>query len=302
MKVTEQDKKAGEIIHETLAVKSDCFKEDGNLKPVKYVVAIDDDITSLFQAARAIRKMHDEGQEPPVLLCVGGKGMLSKWTMKCTEGQNLANFAEKTIPEELLKEVVVLDKGKNNGDNIMAVNDYVMSKDKDANVLFCSTKRLSSRVKLTKDFQAKDLKANYFVVDETFQDVLDRKYNGKNLGNGAALLNELCQLYEANIKYAGKYQAPIPKEQDTEELRDAAAHLAPNYNIKTTRSIVSNLPQFWSMYKELKRNKSNLESRSNIEAAKLRKELFADIDEENVKKRLLSISKIRSINKGPDID
>ena len=72
--------RAAEVIYNALAVKSDCFVKAN--KPVRadFVIAIDDDPTSALWASWMYHKIRAEYGYRPAVLCVGGKGLLSRHT------------------------------------------------------------------------------------------------------------------------------------------------------------------------------------------------------------------------------
>ena len=72
--------RAAEVIYNALAVKSNCFVKAN--KPVRadFVIAIDDDPTSALWASWMYHKIRAEYGYRPAVLCVGGKGLLSRHT------------------------------------------------------------------------------------------------------------------------------------------------------------------------------------------------------------------------------
>lgn len=83
---TPQDFKDAELILKSLCVETNCFA-DGKIIRARYLVAIDDDPTSAFYAAYVYHLIYQAYAYHPFVLCVGGKGPLSKYTNEKGESE-----------------------------------------------------------------------------------------------------------------------------------------------------------------------------------------------------------------------
>ena len=238
-----------QIVHDTLCAKTNCMEKDGKICMCRYIVCIDDDVTSAIYASK-ISALHKKTYGyTPVILCVGGKGLMSRWTHNMSEGAYLAYCCHKMgIPQNGTK---VLDKGKNTGDNIKAIAKQVG--DSKGNVLFVVTKRLSLRLNLSMQKQAPDINARYFVIDETVFEAC-KWYNGKRLGGGEMMLHELASILNRCDAYSGTFQVPVPFEVSS-EVREAADYLAKNYKLKLPKKNFRSVLQFIRLLIAIKRNK-----------------------------------------------
>ena len=235
-------KKCAELVHGSLCISSNY--DETEMPNVDYIVCIDDDATSALKASVLFAKYFQVHDKLPEVLCVGGKGLLSRWTHKTTEGQHLANVCQRCfVPTD---NVVVLDRGRNTGENILAVRGYVLQQRPLRNkVLFVVTKRLSLRLCLTQQKQAPELNASYYVINETLEQAC-KWYNGKRLCNKELMYHELASILDRCEAYAGKFQEPIPFTVPA-DVRAAANYLADRYRLKMPRSFLQNieaLPQF----------------------------------------------------------
>ena len=87
------------------------------------VLVHDDDPDSAIHAVRLAKQHFAAHGFFPKMLCVGNKGLLSRWTHKTTEGAHLKNVCVKTgFPEGM---AVVLDKGRNSGENILEIRAFL---------------------------------------------------------------------------------------------------------------------------------------------------------------------------------
>lgn len=117
-----KDYQAAVLMHECLRAHTDCFGNDGKIVKTAYIVCIDDDPDSAIYAVRLAKQHFAAYGFFPKMLCVGNKGLLSRWTHKTTEGAHLKNVCVKTgFPEGM---AVVLDKGRNSGENILEIRAF----------------------------------------------------------------------------------------------------------------------------------------------------------------------------------
>ena len=95
-----KDYQAAVLVHECLRARTDCFGNDGKIVKTAYIVCIDDDPDSAIHAVRLAKQHFAAHGFFPKMLCVGNKGLLSRWTHKTTEGAHLKNVCVKTgFPE-----------------------------------------------------------------------------------------------------------------------------------------------------------------------------------------------------------
>lgn len=247
-----------ELVHDNLCIKSNCYLSIGYLRSTDYIVCIDDDAKSALEACKLAYQHKKLYGYFPIMLCVGGKGLMSRWTHKTTEGRHLANIClQLGIPKE---NIVVLDKGMNNGANIVEINNYIQEAGSFKKVVFACTKRLSLRLMLTQQKQAPELEAYYFVVEGSMFDAC-RWYNGKRLGNCEMMFHELASILDRCEAYAGTFQAPIPFEIKP-EVRKAANYLAKRYRLKMPRNFFQTLraiPQFIRLYRAIQLNEGRMQ-------------------------------------------
>lgn len=246
-----------ELVHDNLCIKSNCFLSNGALIATDYIVCIDDDAKSALEACKLAHQHKKLYGYFPIVLCVGGKGLMSRWTHKTTEGKHLANIClQLGIPE---KNIVVLDKGTNSGANIVEISNCIENTNFGRVVVFACTKRLSLRLMLTQQKQAPNLDAYYFVVEGSMMEAC-RWYNGKRLGNCEMMFHELASILDRCEAYAGTFQAPIPFEVSG-EVRKAANYLAKRYRLKMPRNFFQTLraiPQFIKLYNAIKKYQSKM--------------------------------------------
>ena len=250
----ERAKKCAELVHEKLCIETDY---DETMPQVDYIVCIDDDATSALWASKLAWKYFMKHENFPTILCVGGKGLLSRWTHETTEGAHLADVCRQCGIGE--RHIVILDEGRNTGENILAVKSYVLKNRMHNKVLFVCTKRLSLRLFLTQQKQARELVAYYYVIEETLEQAC-KWYNGKRLCNSELMYHELASILDRCEAYAGTYQEPIPFEV-TDEVREAANYLAERYRLKMPRNLWQNIkaiPQFVRAVYEVHKYRGNM--------------------------------------------
>lgn len=245
--------RCAQLVHDTLCIKTDCM-DNGKIRLCGYIVCIDDDATSAIYAAKLARLHKETYGFMPKILCVGGKGLMSRWTHKTSEGAFLADCCLKMgVPKHKL---VVLDKGNNTGSNVLALANYVKRHDDGGRsaVLIALTKRLSLRYKLTMDKQAPEVNACYYVIDETVFEAC-KWYNGKRIGGGQVMLHELASILNRCDAYAGTFQAPVPFAIPA-EVRFAAGCLEQRYRLKLPGKNLRSLLQMIFLLFEFFRHRS----------------------------------------------
>ncbi len=265
---TKKDFADAETVLAQLSVKTNCFNKQGKVIPAEYLVCVDDDISSAFYAADLYYQIAQTYEVFPTILCVGGKGPLSKYTNAKgeTEGKKLARVCESlgVLPSR----IQVLDKGTNTGLNCLDIYYEVANTDK--YVIMCLTKRLSLRFKQTFEylnhqypdkvdkFLLEDIidSTFYFVPEETVEGMMEI-YNCKGLCKGALLLSEIASIYDRTYRYSGSLQKPLDFDI-TRETAQAALRLAKKYPLKINMFSFNGIWQFIWAYFSVVRNKKKI--------------------------------------------
>jgi len=230
------------------------------------LVAIDDDVTSAFAAAKVFYEIRKEYGYCPKVLCVGGKGLMSKHTHKKSEAELLAYVLEQLgIHSQRIK---ILGEGRNSGDNVLAVAKVTPE---NATTIWCCTQRLSLRLERTQAQQAPQLKSYYYVLEQSLEDVM-KLYNGKGLCDGEMLLHELASILNRCEAYAGTFQKPLEFEV-SEEVRAAAKLLEDNFRLKLPKKTLRSYWQFLKLYVAILRNKKAMQQELEKETGRVAKQL-----------------------------
>lgn len=243
-------KSAAEKVHTELKAKTNCFV-DGKIVKATQIVAIDDDATSAMWAARMFYEIRKTHGYCPQIICVGGKGLMSKHTHAKSEAELLAHVASKLGISS--KRISILGEGRNTGDNVLAVAKN--SKETDI-TLWCVTQRLSLRLERTQAKQAPELKSYYFVIEQSLDEVM-RLYNGKGICDGEMLYHELASILNRCEGYAGTFQEPI-NFMVSDEVRAAAELLEKNFRLKLPKKTIKSYFQFLRLYFAIKQKKAKM--------------------------------------------
>lgn len=243
--------KSASLLHSALRIETNCYKA-GKIIPATQIVAIDDDITSAMWAAKIFYEIHKEHGYYPIILCVGGKGLISKLTHKKSEAELLSYVLQKLGVEQ--SKIVILGKGCNCGDNVIAVNEHT---EEDANTIWCVTQRLSLRLERTQALQAPSLKSSYFVIEQSIDDVM-KVYNGKGFCDGQILLHELASILNRCEAYSGIYQKQLDFKVGA-EVKKAAKLLEKNFRLKLPRKNMKSYFQLVQVYFSLLKNKKKMQ-------------------------------------------
>ena len=240
-----------EQLQAVITPENNCLDKFGKIIPATHIIAIDDDVISALWAVYCYYLIREQHHYCPTVVCVGGKGLLSKHTRHKSEAELLASVAHQCgVPSE---KIVCLPEGTNTGDNVQAVKAYAQA----GNVfIWAVTQRLSLRLQLTVQQQAAELKSHYMVIKQTLYEV-QRFYNGKGLCRGQMLKHELASILDRCERYAGTYQAPIPFEISP-EVRAAANLLKKKYRLKLPHKNFRSVCQFLRLFIALKVNKSSM--------------------------------------------
>ena len=200
-----------ERLHEVLCLPSDCYDENGNLKKFEYVVAIDDDVTSAIYAVRMARQIREIYGFYPTILCVGGKGILSRHLYNKSEAEVLADVCVKLCYPQDLIWTQGLKHGKNTGENIQNVAKVVCASfNHRPSVLFCVTKRQSLRYILTQRKQEPYIDAGWYVIEESMKQAC-KLMNAKSLCGGEMMVQEVAAILPRCQMYCGKYMEYLPQ-------------------------------------------------------------------------------------------
>ena len=219
-------------LYEVLCLPSDCFGENGVLKKSDYIVAIGDDVISAIYAVRLARKTEEIYHKKPVILCVGGKGFLSRHLYDKAEAEVLKDMCLKLdYPKDLVYSQN-LGTGRNTGENIKNVGKCVgATYVRRPKVLFCVTKRRSLRYILTQRKQEPYIDASWYVIEEPLEKAT-KMLNAKALCEGEMILHEIASILPLCQLYAGKYQEPLPFEITDPEIIKKAVYLSNKYCLK----------------------------------------------------------------------
>lgn len=225
-----------------------CLDDDHKLiVDPKYVVALGDDVVSVYYAMQIVLKARRQFQSFPHILCCGGIGTFSRYLNigpedRQSEGEKL-HYVARCISLDLSQDISILDKGNNISATLREIIDFLASRrDSDAPIIFCPTQRMSKRLERSVAFtnkrlpETKRLNAYYYVPEETLEQIL-QPYNGKGLANGLPLLSELAALYDriGTNKYAGKYVDGMDKTVPP-EVECAGVYLITHYPTRISRA------------------------------------------------------------------
>ena len=257
---------AANLLHSVLKAETNCF-QNGSIIAATHVVDIDDDATSAMYAAKLYHQIHKKHGYYPTVLCVGGKGLMSRHTHQKSEAELLAYTAQKL--GVACEHIVILGEGKNSGDNVLAVAFEL--KGKNAVVIWCATQRLSLRLERTQAKQAPEIKSYYFVICQTIDEVM-RLYNGKGLCGGQMLLHELASILNRCEAYAGTFQQPL-EFKISDDVRKAAKLLENNYRLKLPQKNVRSYMQLIKLYLSVLKNKKHMKDDLEFAITAFRKQL-----------------------------
>jgi len=242
----EKDFACAKIVYDALCIKSDHLDQNGVIRPFKYIVAIDDDVTSAIWAVKNAREIHRIYGFYPTILCVGGKGMLSRHLYNESEAEVLANTCSSLGYIGDLLWVQGLDTGKNAVENIRNIAMMVdVNYFNRPNVLFCVTKRQSLIYSQIQRKQVPHLNAYWFVIEETLEEAC-KMMNAKSLCGGEMMLHELAGILPRCEREAGITQAPMFVVSP--EVRAAADYLADRYRLKLPNKNLRSYLQYAKLY------------------------------------------------------
>ena len=234
-----QDFKDAELVLSRLSIQSNCYTPFKKIVRAKYLVAIDDDPTSAFYAADLYHQIYQTYGYFPYVLCVGGRGPLSKYTNEKneSEGGKLKRICCKLAVR--CHDITVLNRGSNTGQNLFDIAQKVM--ENPGIVVMCLTQRLSLRIRQTwlyldKQYETLDhdkfssLEVYYYVPKQSMEDQL-QVYNCKGLAKGLLYLSEIASIYNRIRRYSGSLQAPLDFAV-TRQVVQASNRLEQKYPLK----------------------------------------------------------------------
>ena len=259
---------AAELVHSALCFCTNCYK-NGKIIPANQLVAIDDDVTSAFIAAKVFYEIRKEYGYCPKILCVGGKGLMSRHTHPKSEAELLAYVLRQLGIQQ--NHITILGKGKNTADNVQAV---AQNSNSDDVTIWCCTQRLSLRLERTQAQQAPQLKSYYYVLNQTIYDVM-KLYNGKGLCKGEMLMHELASILNRCEAYAGTFQLPLEFEV-SDEVRKAAKLLENNFRLKLPQKTLKSYWQFFKLYITILFKKKAMKQELNDAIKQVANQLIAE--------------------------
>ena len=270
----ERSMDAAEVIYEALCVKTNCIDSKNKVVRADYVIAIDDDPTSAFWAVWLYYKIYQQHGYHPTILCVGGKGLLSKYTHDKSEAELLASVCYKLgVPET---DINLSTKGRNTGENIQSVKQLLPT---GCTVIWSVTKRQSLRLERSVKKQAPELISYFYVVEESLSEAA-KIMNGKGIADNEMMFHELASILERCFKYAGTFQEPIDDIiYVNSQIREADHYLRKHYKLKLMNKSVkvfgktisvpnknlTSIFQFLHLLREVKRNKPKMRASLEIE-------------------------------------
>lgn len=244
----------GLLIQRFFAVKTDCFEENGQVIPARRLVLIDDDpIVAVYGSYLYFLIFQTYGFFPKII-CVGGKGPLSKYTNEKdeSEGKKLARVC---MGQGIrCEDIVILDNGTNTGLNLKDI--VTEASENPERLIMCLTERLSSRIKLTLDVLehqypemadkieiVRTAGVYYYVPEQTVEEQL-QKFNGKGFAKGLMWLAEIASLYDRYAKYSKSGVMQEISGGVPEEIKKAHFELATKYPLKNGNLGLTFLWQF----------------------------------------------------------
>lgn len=270
----ERSMDAAEVIYEALCIKTNCIDSKNKVIRADYIIAIDDDPTSAFWAVWLYYKINQQHSYHPTIICVGGKGLLSKYTHDRSEAELLASVCYKLgVPET---DILLAPNGRNTGENIQAVKKMLPS---GTSVIWSVNKRQSLRLERSVKKQAPELISYFYVVEESLQEAA-KLMNGKGIAQNEMMFHELASILERCNKYAGTFQEPIDDIiYINSQIREADYFLRKHYKLKLMNKTVkifgkkisipnknlSSIIQFMHLLKEIRRNKKKMRASLELE-------------------------------------
>lgn len=249
--------RAAELLNKVYKAES---VQERNLLNYDNVIFYDDDITVVLEGAKLWFKLKalygDKGavmRQPRRAIFLGGKGLMSSWLYKETEGRHLASVATKMGIEK--ERQVILDQGTNTGECLRELRRYLCPPGivYSGRCLIVVTQRLSLILKQSIALQWPQLDADYYVIEQSVEESC-RLYNGMALAGGRPLLHFWAHVVNRFDRYNGLFM--IKPFEPAPEVREAGDLLAQNFLIKqrvnSLRKYLQYVPILWDLLRKRK--------------------------------------------------
>jgi len=260
---------AAEVINRAYDVPSTCDLK----KKYDFFVVFDDDITAVLKSLYVYRCL--KFKNPAMkYVCVGGEGLLSvafkvmRFSLKVrgkgyisgylekeTEGQRLKRIAKRLLVSE--EDIILADHGRNTTENLREISQIAYGK----KALVVSTQRLAMVFKQSAKFQCNQhpeefgcrrLDYDMFVIKQTVEETL-HWYNFQAAGGGRVAMHLFASLVRRFEVYDGKFLTK-PFEP-SEEVKTADALLRNKFLIKQRhtgfklfKAYLQYIPILWSIF------------------------------------------------------
>lgn len=176
---------------------------------VDFLVVYDDDMISAAKASLMWYKLMDLFGEKGVngkrrkIICLGGKGAMSKYLYRETEGELLKNTLIKLRIQS--EDIVVLDGGSNTGENLRVLNQKINGQ----KAMIMVTQRLSAIFKYSQMQQFPEMDIVYCTIYQSLEDSC-HLYNGMALYYRLPILHFWAHVVKRIKSYEGKFMAKVP--------------------------------------------------------------------------------------------
>lgn len=219
---------------------------------VDYVIVYDDDMISAAKAAMVwYRLMELFGEQGPggkrrEIICLGGKGPMSKYLYRETEGLMQKNTLIKLFIKE--EDIVVLDAGNNTGKNLEVLNGRLGG----LKGMIIITQRLSVIFKYSQMLQYPEMDLVYYTIYQTVDDSC-HLYNGMSLYHTTPILHFWAHVVKRIKSYEGKFMAKVPGIDKMYE--EISADLQKRYVIKQPGHRLRTILQLFPILRDLKQKR-----------------------------------------------
>ena len=217
-----------------------------------YLIVYDDDMVSAAKASLLWYKMmelfgeYGPGGKRRKIICLGGKGPMSKYLYKESEGVMQKNTLVKLFIRE--EDIVVLDAGNNTGKNLEVLNKQLDGQ----KGIIVITQRLSVIFKYSQMLQYPAMDLLYFTIYQSLEDSC-HLYNGMALNYTTPILHFWAHVIRRFRKYQGIFMAEVPGIDKT--YSDKAARLQRSYVIKQPGHRLRTILQLLPILRDLKQKR-----------------------------------------------